>query len=187
MRVVVFDRTDRLTAAWAPGSLLYRALGRVDATKGVASWDEAIAYLASRPEPITELQYWGHGTWGRVLVDGEALDADHIARLAPLRHVLAPGALVWLRTCETFGSDVGIAFAERLADYLGARVAGHTYVIGFLQSGLHALHPGSRADWSRDEGIVAGRSSAKWSGLREPNTITCLHNSIPSSYFGIGN
>ena len=187
MRVVVYDRTDRLTAAWAPGSLLYRALRRVDAAKGVASWDEAIAWLASRDEPIDEVQYWGHGRWGRVLVDGEPLDTTQLHRLAAVKQVLAPGALVWLRTCEAFGGTIGIDFAERLADALGARVAGHTYVIGFHQSGLHALHPGMRADWSPDEGIVPGQGSAKWSGRKEPNTITCLHNSIPSAWFADGN
>lgn len=187
MRVVVFDRTDRLTAAWAPGTLLYRALRRIDAAKGVASWDEALAWLATRPEPIHEVQYWGHGKWGRVLVDGEPLDASQLHRLADVRRALAPDALVWFRTCETFGGTVGIDFAERLAGYLGARVAGHTYVIGFHQSGLHALHPGVRADWSPEEGIVAGQAFAKWSGRGEPNTITCLHNSIPSAWFAVGN
>ena len=183
MRVVVYDRTDRLAAAWAPGSVLYRALRRVDAVKGVSSWNEAIAWLATRPERISEIQYWGHGKWGRVLVDGEPFDASQLARFAGVRDVLAPDALVWFRTCETFGGKVGIAFAERLADYLGARVAGHTYVIGYHQSGLHALYPGGSADWSCDEGIVPGQNNAKWSGRREPNTITCLHNSIPSAWF----
>src|SRR5512140_1126220 len=130
MRVVVYDRTDRLTAAWAPGSVLYRALRRIDAAKGVASWDEALAWLSSRPEPLDEIQYWGHGNWGRVLVDGRALDATQLHRLAGVKAALAPDALVWFRTCETFGGVIGIDFAERLADYLGARVAGHTYVIG---------------------------------------------------------
>jgi hypothetical protein len=100
-----------------------------------------------------------------------------------VRDVLAPDALVWFRTCETFGSPAGLDFAARIADFLGARVGGHTYVIGFHQSGLHAVSPGVAPDWSPQEGIVPGQSSAKWSGRREPNTITCLHNSIPSAWF----
>ena len=82
---------------------------------------------------------------------------------------------------------VGIDFAERLADFLGARVAGHTYVIHFHQSGLHGLAPGCRADWAPDEGIVEGtaaeprraRRSAPW----EPRTITCLAGRVPAAWF----
>ena len=182
MRVVVYDRTDRLAAAWAPGALLYRAAKGVDASRGVSSWDEAIAWLAARPAPIDELQYWGHGTWGRILVDRAPLDAASLHRLAPLRGVLAPGALVWLRTCEAFGTAAGHDFARRLADTLGARVAGHTYVIGFYQSGLHALSPGQQPDWSVDEGVVPGEQTARRSARREPRTVTCLHGRIPAGW-----
>src|SRR6185437_12193271 len=100
-------------------------------------------------EPIAEVQYWGHGRWGRALVaedvlDARALGAGHPLRrgLDALRERLAPGALLWFRTCETFGASPGIDFARRLSDHLGARVAGHTYIIGFHQSGLHGLAPG---------------------------------------------
>jgi hypothetical protein len=182
VRVVVYDRTDRLTAAWAPGALLYRVAKGVDQTHGVATWDEAIAWIASRDAPISELQYWGHGTWGRVLVDRAPLDASSLHRLAPVRDALAPGALVWLRTCEAFGTRAGHDFARRLADTLGARVAGHTYVIGFYQSGLHALAPGMQPDWSADEGVVPGEASARRSGRREPRTITCMHGRIPAGW-----
>lgn len=183
MRVVVFDRTDKLAAAWRPGTLLYRALRRVDATYGATSWDDAIAWLAARASPIRELQYWGHGTWGRVLVDREPIDASSLHRLAPVRAALAPDALVWFRTCEAFGSPAGLDFAARAADYLGARVAGHTYVIGYYQSGLHALAPGVAPDWSPREGVVAGQSAGKASARNEPNTITCLRGTIPRPWF----
>src|SRR5688572_32290324 len=35
----------------------------------------------------------------------------------------------------SLGAQVGQDFAARLADATGARVAGHTFIIGFLQSG----------------------------------------------------
>lgn len=199
MRLLVYDRTcvrtrGHLSPVWAAGSALYRGLGRIDAARGVASWDEAFAWLAARPDPIDELQYWGHGKWGAAFVERDVLDAGalvaghpHHAGLAALRDRLAPGALVWFRTCETFGARPGIDFAERLADFLGARVAGHTFVIGFHQSGLHGLAPGIRADWSAEEGLAAGTADepqrAKRSTPWAPRTITALARRVPAAWF----
>ncbi len=198
-RLLVFDRTEpRLSIAWRSGARLYRALGRIDAALGVASWAEALAWLGAQPEPIDELQYWGHGTWGRALVDrtdvldARALTPGHAlhAGLTAVRAGLAPGALIWFRTCETFGAAAGLDFAERLANWTGARVAGHTHVIGVHQSGLHGLAPGVRPDWSADEGLAAGtpeaperaRRSAPW----RPHTITCLAGQVPAAWFSTG-
>lgn len=199
MRVVVYDRTcvstgGHLTPAWAAGVLLYRGLGRIDDVCGVASWREALTWLASRPRPIRELQYWGHGRWGSARVASDVLDRSALAMghpyralLEAVRERLAPGALVWFRTCETLGAHAGIDFAERLADFLGARVAGHTYIIGFHQSGLHGLAPGQRADWSPSEGIAEGPPDAPRRAKRSrpwaPRTITCLDGAIPEAWF----
>jgi len=79
-----------------------------------------------------------------------------------------------------------IDFAERLADFLGARVAGHTYVIGFHQSGLHGLAPGVRADWSAVEGLAEGpwmRRCARSRRAVGARTITCLHGDVPPAWF----
>lgn len=199
MRVLVYDRTcvgrvGGMSRVWAAGAALYRRLGRIDAAHGVASWDEALRWLAARPAAIRELQYWGHGRWGRAFVGEDALDASVLApgdprraALEAVRERLAPDPLVWFRTCETFGARRGIDFAERLADFLGARVAGHTFVIHHYQSGLHGLAPGCRADWSADEGLAAGtpddprraRSSAPWA----PRTITSLSGRVPDAWF----
>lgn len=197
MRVIIYDRTcvkqrGRLSPIWATGSALYRGLGRSDAVKGVASWDEALRWLAALDEPVSEIQYWGHGKWGGAFVDDDFLDAGDLdggrrPLLEAVKARLAPDALVWFRTCETFGAHRGQQFAERLADFLGARVAGHTYVIHFHQSGLHGLAPGQRATWAVDEGLVEGtaddpiraRSSAPWA----PRTITCLTGRVPARWF----
>ncbi len=201
MRVLLYDRTctwrgGALSHAWAAGSRLYRSLGRIDEAHGVAGWDEALAWLAARPAPVAEVQYWGHGTWGGAWIDRERLDASALVAghalhpaLRAVRAQLAPDALVWFRTCETFGARRGIAFAEALADFLGARVAGHTHVIGVHQSGLHGLVPGARADWSPDEGLAAGtaeapqraRGSRPWA----PRTITCFTPEVPASWFAV--
>lgn len=199
MRALVYDRTctgriGGLSRVWATGAALYRRLGRIDAAHPVSSWDEALALLAAAPEPIRELQYWGHGHWGCAFVGDDVLDARALepadARrpaLEALRDHLAPDALVWFRTCETLGARRGIDFAERLADFLGARVAGHTFVIHHYQSGLHGVRPGCRADWSPDEGLAEGtadepvraRTSTPWA----PRTITMLSGAVPDPWF----
>lgn len=183
-----------LTVPWAAGSYLYRGLRRIDHAKGVASWAEAFAWLGELNEKIDELQYWGHGRWGRILIDQDALTSfallsghEYNAGLRALRDRLAPGALVWFRTCSAFGARSGISFAETLADFLGARVAGHTHVIGFHQSGLHGLAPGARADWDPGEGIMKGTPEdpveAKGSRPWATRTITCLHGAVPEPWF----
>jgi hypothetical protein len=91
---------------------------------------------------------------------------------------------VWLRTCEAFGARAGLDFAQALADTFGARVAGHTFIIGAFQSGLHALEPGCRPTWSAAEGILEGAPEAPrramWSGPTQPRTITCFSNEVPA-------
>jgi hypothetical protein len=193
-RLLVFDRTETgaLATSWSVGAKLYRGVGRIDDTRGVASWDEALDWLASQQDPISQIQYWGHGKWGSARVDDDVLDASALqsprkAKLEAIRERLTPDALVWFRTCETFGARAGIDFAERLADFLGCRVAGHTYVIAFHQSGLHGLAPGMRADWSPEEGLEEGTGDApvraKWSKPWAPRTITCLANRVPDEWF----
>jgi hypothetical protein len=205
LRLMVYDKTCRsearivgLSSAWSAGSLLYRALGRLDATRGVASWEEALEWLATYEptRPIAEIQYWGHGKWGCALVDRSPLEASALREGHPLHRglervrerLVADGdALLWFRTCETFGADVGLDFAARLSDHLGARVAGHTFVIGVAQSGLHGLRPGTRPDWSATEGLAEGTSDrpvrAHGSGLNQPRTITCFDGTIPPEWF----
>ena len=198
MRVIAYDRTcvrtgGHLSPAWAAGSWLYRGLRRADAARGVASWSEALAWLASLPGAIREIQYWGHGRWGSARVADDVLDRrsllaghPHRAQLDAVKARLDRDAQVWFRTCETLGARAGIAFAEELADLLGARVAGHTHIIGFHQSGLHALAPGARADWDPAEGLAEGtpdhpvraRTSRPW----RARTITCLHGHIPEPW-----
>lgn len=197
MRLLVFDRTctagrrGSLSPVWAAGAKLYRGLGRIDAALGVASWDEAFAWLTTQREPIREIQYWGHGKWGTALVDEDRFDIDAIGRrardLAALRERLAPDALVWFRTCETLGARAGHEFSMRLADTLGARVAGHTYIIGFHQSGLHGVAPGMRPDWPVDEGLLEGTpdapTEARWSRPWIARTITALTGAVPRAWF----
>ncbi len=209
LRLMVYDRTCQgygllpgLTASWRAGAWLYRALGRLDAWYGASSWPEALSWLAEirREHPIQEIQYWGHGRWGRALIDRQPLDVDaltpghplHEGLVAVRERMLGNGrSLLWFRTCETLGTEEGHDFAIRFSDFFDCRVAGHTYVIGPWQSGLHELQPGQRPDWSPTEGMPEGYQpgdplpeKALWSGPRVPRTITCLHGRIPDRFKG---
>ena len=198
LRLLVFDRTCRgprglpgLSQAWAAGRHLYRGLGRLDAGFGAASWAEALDWLAEMgaPRPIAEIQFWGHGRFGEARIAGETLDAGVVApghpqheRLRRVRDRLLRGheGLFWFRTCETFGGQRGHAFARAFTDFLGCRTAGHSHVIGVLQSGLHSLLPGATPGWPADEGVRGGSGAP--SSWKAPNTITCLHGAIPPGY-----
>ena len=176
--------------------MLYRGLARIDASFGASSWAEALAWLAAiePSRPIAQVQYWGHGRWGRVLIGDDPLDEDTLRpghalapAIAQLRARLLPDGLFWLRTCEAFGARAGHAFAERLAGSLGVRVAGHTFVIAALQSGLRALAPGRRPAWDAAEGLAEGtperpiRAHGSWPS--HPRTVTLMTNAIPDAWF----
>lgn len=174
LRVMIYDATwvgskpDQwfLTTSWVLGGVLYRLLGRIDAVYGATSWPDALAWLGSveAGRPISQVQYWGHGTRGRVLIARDPLDRrvleddDHVlaSALRTARDRLTPDALVWFRTCLAFGGARGHAFASACARFFHCRVAGHTYVIGPLQSGLHTLAPGEVPSWPVDEGTAKG-------------------------------
>jgi hypothetical protein len=180
------------------GGWLYGRLGRLDAWFGAATWDEALQWLAwhGQPEPIAEIQYWGHGKWGAAMIDRKELDASAVLpghpqypALRAIRDRLVPGgnALWWFRTCSTFGGPKGHAFAKAWSDFFGSRVAGHTFIIGPFQSGLHTLEPGKSPSWPVEEGVPpnvggAAATRALWSGRKAPNTITFLHGRIPDGY-----
>jgi hypothetical protein len=198
LRLLVFDATQAsrpprlLGMSWSVGARLYRARGLLDATFGARDFEGALDFLNRGNAAIGEIQFWGHGKWGRALIDRESFDRTSLGvthRLRPkleaLRERLAPGALVWFRTCETLGAHAGQDFARALGDFLGARVAGHTFVIGYWQSGLHALAPGETPGWDPEEGLAAGTPErperAHPSGPGQPNTITCWAGRLPES------
>jgi hypothetical protein len=187
--------TGGLTRWWRLGANLHRGVGRADASLGASSWDEALAWAVTEAEhrgaPIAELQAWGHGGRGYMGMGKTRLDVGALAleggglgaRLDAFAAALAPGALLWLRCCSAFGHERGRAFGERLAERLGARVAGHTYIIGVWQSGTHSLAPGERAGWAADEGIEGGAvPRAMVSTASAPRTLTCLRPGLPPGW-----
>jgi hypothetical protein len=188
-----------LSHSWWVGGVLYSALGRLDDWHGFSNWGAALAWLAEHrgDEDIAEIQFWGHGKWGSARIDQEALDIsvldpshEHHDKLLAIRERLrrhdGQRPLWWFRTCETFGAQCGHEFARAWAEFFDCRAAGHTYVIGPYQSGLHTIEPGELPRWSVNEGIIEGTAEqprrARWSTRGEPNTITCLHGTIPAGY-----
>ncbi len=197
LRLMLFDATctgkplrPGLTHSWVAGGWLYQKMGRLDEVRGVESWEEGLRWLAEveSERPIAEIQFWGHGKWGRAKVDHHVLDVRALEkghRYRPLLEAIrdrlvGPEALWWFRTCETLGCEPGHEFARRWTQFFECRVAGHTYIIGPWQSGLHCLKPGEEPDWPVDEGLAEGTpenpKKALWSKSGEPNTISCLDN-----------
>jgi hypothetical protein len=204
LRLMLFDRTctgprlrPGLSHAWWSGGQLYgRLLGRLHAWHGASTWADALTWVAQhQPDrAIAELQFWGHGKWGQAYIDRQILDASalqpghplHAPLLAIRERLVGPSALWWFRTCETFGALPGHDFARRFTDFLGCRAAGHTYIIGGWQSGLHSLAPGENPTWPADEGLKLGPPEAPkealWSGRSAPNTIHFLSGKVPVGY-----
>jgi hypothetical protein len=202
LRLMIYDRTctgrrmrPGLSHAWWAGSHLYRGLSRFDATHGITSWAEGLQWLATAlpDRPIAEIQYWGHGHWGELFVAREGLTAEALRpghrlhdHLAAIRERLVPDHLWWFRTCEAFGAAKGHDFARRFTDFFGGRAAGHTYIIGVWQSGLHSLRAGEIPQWPIEEGLSRGTAEcpveALWSRRRAPNTIHFLSGRIPEGF-----
>jgi hypothetical protein len=201
LRLVVFDRTCRsraglgLSRVWSSGTHLYRVLGRTDGSFAADSFGSALAWLSTfRPgRPIAEVQFWGHGKWGRIFVGREVLDRraleprhEHHAALLRIRERMTASALWWFRTCETFGADAGRDFAAAWTTFFGCPAAGHTFVIGYWQSGLHLLRPGMAPKWAADEGLIEGSPAAPRRAAislpDKPNTVTCFTGRVPPGW-----
>ncbi len=189
-----------LAPAWWVGAKLHalarRAAGVPFFNRGVASFEEAIRFAVActgaTQSPLTELQLWGHGGWGFMDLGESRLDRVALGRAHPLagpldllRDALADDGQVWLRCCSAFGGQEGRLFGPALAERLGARVIGHTYVIGALQSGTHSLTPGEVPMWPVTEGVEAPAGEparALASGPHEPNTLGCLRLDLPPHF-----
>lgn len=186
MRIVIFDRKPGtgftqwlLMASWAIGCFIQRWFGPVDAYYGAASWDDALKWILTRPKPITSIQYWGHGSEGRVWLAQVSVPAEEWLKVRP-QLADNPNVLLWFRTCSTFAGKAGHEFSRRLADGLNCVIAGHTRIIGLLQGGLHTRKPHTPASWPIEETELPG---SKWPYLQKGNnTITCFATRIPEGW-----
>ncbi len=190
------EGTGGLSRWWRLGAGLHRALYRAGATAPASSWEEALRFAIAASEradaPIAELQAWGHGGFGFMRMGESRLDREALGRaskLAPLldalRARLAKDALVWLRCCSALGAEAGRTFAPELAARLGARVAGHTSIIGEWLSGTHSVAPAESPRWSPEEGTERTREGAvvaRVSSAGAPNTIFMLRRGLPRGW-----
>lgn len=186
-----FDQGGLLTRSWYAGAILYKLCRAIDLVKPAKSWAEALQWVTHiEPDKKIDMwQFWGHGLPGAAYINGEAIkssifDENHPLHsyLIKLRNRLHPKSTVWFRTCLTFNGKQGKEFAKLLSNFLGCRVAAHTFLIGPFQSGLHTLVPGQEPCWPDNEGLDEKTGKRHMSYPWHPNTISCLRGSIPKGW-----
>jgi len=149
---------------------------------GVSSWHDALDKITDAVPPGTrlmELQLWGDGAPGMPTINGKSAPDIFWKELANL--VMAD-SLVWFRMCSVFFGHKGQAFAERTANELNCRIAGHTRVIGPLQSGLWTLRPGQTPRWADGMATDHGDWQDYKSSWHAPRTIFCTTMKVPEGW-----
>ncbi|GEM_PF-4958618 len=183
-----------LTFWWKTGSNFEQMKATADITIGANSWKGAFKallkelknYSSDSPVTIGSLQFWGHGTDGAMLINGESLDAAAFSKRGEMRKLLdqvkdymdPKQGSVWFRGSHTFRGKEGYGFAATASDYFGVPVVGHNYLIWYLQSGTQVLKPGHKADWPVQQG--KGKSKDPWSDESKPRTVSMLKFHPPS-------
>ena len=189
MRVTVFDANPGrglgqafLKTSWLVGCWLQKLLGLVDDYYGASSWDDALAWLVGRPEPISAVQYWGHGSPGTVWLAGKTMPITALSTLKP--KLKDHTASVWFRCCNVFQGTRGHAFAKQALAALNCRVVAHTYIVGLWQSGGHSVMPLNPVpNWSLEEGTKL--KNPWWPDYLRPwlpNTVFCMTTKIPPNW-----
>jgi hypothetical protein len=191
--IMFYDSSDwageQLRFSWITGGKFYQLFRGIEQHSGFDSWIEALKWLCS-VEPnkkINSIQFWGHGSPGRVWINGEALSArsvlassEHRKFLLDLSDRLDEDAVVWFRSCNVFTGHEGKLFAVTMSKILNCKIAAHTYIVGPWQSGLHTIKPDEKPSWSVEEGMEGEKRL--WSMPWSPNTVFCLTNKIPKEW-----
>jgi hypothetical protein len=197
LRLMVYDKDPGtgfaqkfLALSWRVGGWLFKLRGAIDIAYAAESWDDAFRWLAT-VEPgktISEVQYWGHGGPGRVILGGDAFGSSRLQaamltnpNLRTFRERLRSGSVIWFRCCNTFQGALGYKFSAIFADYFNCTIAGFTRVIGPVQGGLHTRQPFTPAHWSEFEGNTPHPilpQVLQWSS----NSVTCLASKIPKGW-----
>ena len=186
MRVTVYDKNPGvglaqwfLKTSWFLGCFIQKLLGQVDAYYGATSWLDAIEWLTRQPKPLMSIQYWGHGSPGRVWLAQKTVAA---AGFLPLKSRVAKASVIWFRTCSTFQGQEGYDFSANLSNLLDCTVAGHTRIVGLLQGGLHTRAPHTDPSWPITDGEFPPSHMAS-NGLKSGNnTVTCFATEIPHGW-----
>lgn len=191
--IMFYDSSDwageELRFSWITGGKFYKLFRSVEHHDGFDSWIKALNWINSvEPDKkINSLQFWGHGSPGRVWINGEYLSArsvlassEHRAHLNNLKNRLTKDSLVWFRSCNVFSGKEGKLFAKVMATALDCKIASHTFIVGPWQSGLHSISPGQEPYWGDEEGMKDGEKL--WSMPWSPNTIFCLTGKVPKGW-----
>lgn len=192
--IMLYDASDwageQLRFSWITGGAFYKMFRGVEHHSGFHSWEEALRWvLEVEPEKkINSLQFWGHGSPGRVWINGDFLSArsllassTHRELLLKLKNRLTNESLVWFRCCNLFAGREGQLFANTFSKFMDCTIASHTYIIGPWQSGLHTIKPDQQPYWPVDEGFGSDNEKL-WSMPWSPNTIFCLTGKIPEGW-----
>lgn len=192
--IMFYDSSDwageQLRFSWITGGKFYEKFRSIEHHAGFSSWKEALKWIISiEPDKkINSIQFWGHGSPGRVWINGDFLStrsilasSEHRELLLQLKERLTFDSVVWFRSCNVFTGQEGRLFAISFSSFLDCKIASHTYIVGPWQSGLHTIEPGCLPNWSLEEGI--GKDGKKlWSMPWSPNTIFCLNGKIPKGW-----
>lgn len=187
MKVNIYDRVAWpgfmqwcLKTSWLLGCVFQKLIGVIDDYYGAESWEDAMAWVKKLPEPIEQLQYWGHGSPGVIWLAGNAVPTKNWLQLKP--YLSGSDALIWFRVCSSFQGKEGHAFSKAVADGLNCTAAGHLWTIGLWQPGLFTRQPFTKPTWPVDEGAV----EPKWRPDLQPwlirRTIICLRWWIPKGW-----
>jgi len=193
MRLIIYDKTDKnfVGWTWVVGSWLYSLFNRVDARYGAISWADALDWVIriSENKEITEIQFWGHGSWGGAVINGDWLTSWWAqreplnSRLLTVRNRLAKDFVWWFRTCNSFGAHKGMEFAKTFSNLIRRTVAAHTFIIWKFHSGLRVIRPTEEPSWPAEEGIKEGTpekpEEALWSHPKAPHSIFFTTTTIP--------
>lgn len=183
-----------LVFSFINGGNFYKTFRSVEHHAGFDKWADALTWLTTveSNKKIDSIQFWGHGFPGGIALNGEALKSSSLKPqskyyqfLLALKARLKPESVIWLRSCTSFAGSLGKKFAQDLANFFGCKVAGHTFIIGPWQSGLHTLNPGESPSWSDTEGFKPDKDGllrTAWSKPWETHTIFCLTGKIPKNW-----
>lgn len=187
-RVLLYDATQigkgsrQLSLIWAVSG---RFVGGFDHRIAAVSWSQAIRAIEEiRSESkISQVQFWGHGSPARPMVNGQGLSPAAMTDLSGVGQ-FDPDAIVWFRGCEVFEGRYGQRFAQESAAALKCKVVGHTRVVSgnekgipslrtvFWQSGCYGLRPGETPHWLESDHGGSGR--------KEPNTVSIFAKDPPA-------
>ena len=185
-RILAYDATPKkkfgVEWTWGLGARVFGPW--FDQVVACRSWDQllqAVVKASHEQDKEIEVHFWGHGWYGRALIDGKPCPATD-PRWSAVH-------TIWFRTCMTAGGEDGAAFLYRLARQ-GCRVAAHTVVIGAhlgAQSHLYGLDAGQMPWWPKTPDgapeVTGATQTAPMSSPFAPRTVMFWQQDLPEWAF----